>query len=294
MSKLTKVFIIREDTELAEELIGNHVFWNMVRQLVEAEVPGHDRVGDDIVLVIGAWVADGLDRKFRFFPEDDESDGMELADQLNAIGGVGSVIKNIISAKRSIKTRDKVAKIIDEYVYDVSRTLARIDDTPGSSPDQFGAQEAQRDFNRELNHLAKIARGTGKLPNYNSPRNDVLKLSNGWVWRDVCGEENQEAEGGRAQHCGAISAPGNEMYSLRDGKGRPHVTVEFNPKSKTILQLKGKQNNQPIDAYIPACKQLIQHLGATKFREVYNTDPMETRKVALALGFKPAYDGWNT
>jgi len=77
----------------------------------------------------------------------------------------------------------------------------------------------------------------------------------GWNWVTIDGLECQDYEGSQMQHCGASWST---MYSLRDPKGKPHVTAEIDDTS--IDQLKGKQNAIVAKKYWPACEKLFNVL----------------------------------
>jgi hypothetical protein len=86
------------------------------------------------------------------------------------------------------------------------------------------------------------------------------------------------------------------MISLRDPQGDPHVTIELAEKDSwvgdgvfatptgagTIIQIKGKQNEEPGRKSWPAVKRLYQHLGMPKTHQklspelerfVYGSEP---------------------
>ena len=63
-----------------------------------------------------------------------------------------------------------------------------------------------------------------------------------------------DREGKLMQHCAgsyaADVAEGDaEIYSLRDSDNKPHVTFEVDPRKKELVQVKGKQNNPPVERY---------------------------------------------
>lgn len=51
------------------------------------------------------------------------------------------------------------------------------------------------------------------------------------------------------------------LYSLRDHLNRPHATIEVENASKTLLQLRGKQNEMPIAKYLKALAPFIEAEG---------------------------------
>ena len=94
-----------------------------------------------------------------------------------------------------------------------------------------------------------------------------MDLGDGWKWVEVTGEDCQSYEGQMMQHCG--QAESNNMLSLRDPQGKPHVTVEITLEEiddglvmiePGIAQVKGKQNAVPDKKYWPMIKKLYDSL----------------------------------
>jgi len=79
-------------------------------------------------------------------------------------------------------------------------------------------------------------------------------------------------EGNAMQHCvggycSDVSKGTHRIYSLRDTKGEPHVTIEtsgpfdtqgYDSDDNTIYQIFGKQNTKPKDEYLPAIHDFIR------------------------------------
>jgi hypothetical protein len=62
-------------------------------------------------------------------------------------------------------------------------------------------------------------------------------------------------------HC--VGGPGYEnkdIYSLWDNKNRSHVTVEADDNKKTIQQIKGKGNKEPVEKYLPASIDFVANV----------------------------------
>lgn len=87
------------------------------------------------------------------------------------------------------------------------------------------------------------------------PQGEVVQqLSDGWTAQKLTTKEQLDAEGKVMQHCvGSYCAKvwrsESEIFSLRDKHGQPHVTIEFSPRHKRIVQIKGKQNEKPKAKY---------------------------------------------
>jgi len=69
-----------------------------------------------------------------------------------------------------------------------------------------------------------------------------------WTVQKLPGDYCEE-EADAMQHCGTAERRGSVLYSIRDPKGFPHVTVEYHPKTKDVVQVRGKQNQPPIAKY---------------------------------------------
>jgi hypothetical protein len=82
----------------------------------------------------------------------------------------------------------------------------------------------------------------------------VYEFDDGWTVQQLETSEQLDDEGEAMQHCvggyceqvehGAV-----EIFSLRDPKGRPHVTIEFDPGLNIVKQVRGKQNADPTPEY---------------------------------------------
>lgn len=84
----------------------------------------------------------------------------------------------------------------------------------------------------------------------------VKSCPNGYKWVSVFGKSSLDREGEIMGHCvGSYYkevADGNVViYSLRDSKNIPHVTIEVSPHEKTIDQIKGTANTQIKAKYKP-------------------------------------------
>lgn len=80
------------------------------------------------------------------------------------------------------------------------------------------------------------------------------KKYTGWTIQEVRTEKDLEVEGNKMGHCVGSYCPSVEkgdtvIYSLRDPQNDPHVTIELNPDRKTIKQIQGKGNAEPILEY---------------------------------------------
>ena len=81
----------------------------------------------------------------------------------------------------------------------------------------------------------------------------VVKQVGGMKWVKLLTPESKDVEGEFMGHCvGGAGYENKDIYSLWDSKNRSHVTIEADDNKKTIQQIKGKQNREPNEKYIPA------------------------------------------
>lgn len=84
---------------------------------------------------------------------------------------------------------------------------------------------------------------------------EELKCSNGLTWYSLTGRSSLNREGELMGHCvgsyyDGVRANRKQIFTLRDAKNIPHVTIEAS-KSK-IQQIKGKANQEVVEKYKPA------------------------------------------
>ena len=123
---------------------------------------------------------------------------------------------------------------------------------------------------------------------YHDSGTAFAKSLGGWSWHKVKGAECSDYEGALMQHCGV--ADRGEMFSLRDKKGVPHVTMEIDLSSSpwTVYQCKGKQNHPPAQKYWPYVldflKQMAAENGPANWVESYERDPEHFLDAVAAPG----------
>jgi hypothetical protein len=89
----------------------------------------------------------------------------------------------------------------------------------------------------------------------------VIKQLGGMKWVKLLTPESKDVEGQFMGHC--VGGPGYEnkdIYSLWDNKNRSHVTVEADDNKKTIQQIKGKGNKEPVEKYLPASIDFVANV----------------------------------
>ncbi len=142
------------------------------------------------------------------------------------------------------------------------------------SPDymskQFGLRQLQ-EWVYEMN-AKDVEEGSGWKDS-----KPVYKYSDGWTM-DLVGAADLAKEGELMGHCvggycDVVNSGNSSIYSLRDPKGHPHVTIEVsgapdltkeNPSMHsdlTVIQVQGKQDTEPIPEYRSKVDQWFEHLG---------------------------------
>lgn len=130
------------------------------------------------------------------------------------------------------------------------------------SPDALEAAEEWADERRDVRAV---------------PQGDVVHAwDDGWTVQRLGTREQLAVEGDVMQHCvaeydvdedGQTFEPGGDavaVYSLRDPKGRPHATMEYNVErslDRYVAQLRGKQNAVPKPEYLRRMVEFrLEHL----------------------------------
>jgi hypothetical protein len=89
----------------------------------------------------------------------------------------------------------------------------------------------------------------------------VIKQLGGMKWVKLLTPESKDVEGQFMGHCvGGPAYVNKDIYSLWDNKNRSHVTIEADDNKKTIQQIKGKGNKEPVDRYLPASIDFVANV----------------------------------
>jgi hypothetical protein len=116
-----------------------------------------------------------------------------------------------------------------------------------SVPDAIAAQKK---WHEELHKDATLEEEDGK------DTVTIREMENGYRWVRCLTKQALDREGLLMNHCVGSYAEVVEMgrveiYSLRDPKNLPHVTIEYDAGNRYINQIKGKNNKRPIKKYHP-------------------------------------------
>jgi hypothetical protein len=111
----------------------------------------------------------------------------------------------------------------------------------------------------------------------------VREYPEGYAWHELTHEDPKildailKKEGDTMQnciggYCSDVLEDGTKLYSLRDKAGNPHVNVEVinnQDGSPMIRQIKGKQNDMPVEDYHPYVQDFIKNpVGGSDFSTV--------------------------
>ena len=101
----------------------------------------------------------------------------------------------------------------------------------------------------------------------------VKEYPSGYAWHDlthedpatldaILGKEGETMQNCIKGYCSDVLEDGTKLYSLRDPAGNPHVNVEViqnRDGSPMIRQIKGKQNDMPVEDYHPYVQDFIKN-----------------------------------
>jgi hypothetical protein len=95
-----------------------------------------------------------------------------------------------------------------------------------------------------------------------------MALAEGYNVVQMLSPQALDRESAVMQHCVGLGSYDRHvegdryaLYSLRDHLNRPHATIEVEIASRTLLQLRGKQNEMPIAKYLKALAPFIEAEG---------------------------------
>ena len=161
----------------------------------------------------------------------------------------------------------------------------------------------------EAYYIATDAHGKPIVNSYTGERASGRTPEEAYLAGQLAQEGNQMGHcvGG---YCEGVAAGESRIFSLRDAKGKSHVTIEVNPRlgedqvnmgggqwkdiaTPDILQIKGKQNRAPNAEYLPYVQDFVKSgkwgevgdLGNTGLVDVGNRQFM-TLEEAKAAGYR--------
>jgi hypothetical protein len=114
----------------------------------------------------------------------------------------------------------------------------------------IGIDLGQYDISRVLKALEDF-----EVARRGIPQGEVVyEFDDGWTVQRLREPDQLKVEGEVMQHCvgtycEAVETGHSIIYSLRDPQGKPHATMETRDKFPHFVQVQGKQNQTPIEAY---------------------------------------------
>jgi hypothetical protein len=84
------------------------------------------------------------------------------------------------------------------------------------------------------------------------------------------------------QYCDEVGRGDTNIYSLRDRRGEPHVTIEtkkdYGDDLEHIAQIKGKQNAAPNEKYLPAIQDFVRSQDWSMVHDLPNSGLLRLQK----------------
>lgn len=145
------------------------------------------------------------------------------------------------------------------------------------------ARNASREWHREMARKGENAEyeATNQAHVVYGPKWQNNKFD-GWTIQKVISPNDLWAEGNKMDHCVGdycerVETGESTIYSLRDPKNRPHVTIEMqnNSDRPTVTQVQGKRNSRPNDLY----KAMVSEWLSTLNGQVQLDPSMKTHEL---------------
>jgi hypothetical protein len=121
-----------------------------------------------------------------------------------------------------------------------------------TNPDLSAYSMEQAIISSDEWHKQMAAEGAGKTY---QEKNVVHSFPDGWTIQEVKTKNDLAVEGNKMGHCVGSYCPGVEeeelrIFSLRDPRNEPHVTIESDMAGEKFKQIQGKQNETPLPKYM--------------------------------------------
>ena len=203
-----------------------------------------------------------------------------ISDIGNRIGFIGTNIsqdKNK-SEKRKHKYDVWIAKEVKKDLSLLDRTIDLrliIDWAVDNKIDLF-SYSFESAYNEQMNwHITLMsAHGVGEIKIQDIDKDRIVfRFSDKKHFLYLLNEKDLEYEGRKMGHCvngsnykSNVKNNSSILLSLRDEKNEPHVTIEINTSSSSVVQQQGKGNKIPIDKYLKLIKEFVMY--ASNFNEV--------------------------
>lgn len=226
-----------------------------------------------------------------FFKELPEEEAIELVKKISALGdSIGFIGANInqdvhkqekrrhkydvwiskeVKKDRSILNKTLELRLIVDWAVDTNADIFQYDFN--------GAFEAQDEWHDEMMRKHQIKKID--VPNIDKNR-VVFRFSDKEHFLYLLIPEDLTLEGSIMGHCvggknykSKIKNKQSIILSIRDKNNMPHVTIEVDVKSRTVIQKFGKGNNPPISKYLRMYGEYA--LFATDFKGLQNSEALK-------------------
>lgn len=147
------------------------------------------------------------------------------------------------------------------------------------------AVEAQAKWHRMLAHRVGRCRAFGGAPD---DVKTVLDVPLGRRWVVVETRKGRDYEGNAMGHCvGSERYEDRRILSLRDGDNLSHRTVEWDPNTRVIAQIRGRANEAIVATYHDDIRRLVEHLGPSKARDAIGLGHVWVQSEGGAANLRP-------
>jgi hypothetical protein len=264
----------------SEELYGLHEPRNL------ANDAGFDHLRDELRNALNP--ASGLPRNLQLNPADMQQMGIDRA--VRHVANINKWRADQQVAANAAKANNAATQVVKEYPENNPLGLRWV---------ELKAPEFKPPEGYEYD------RATG---NYVNPWEDVQPISaKGYGEKAL--QDALKYEGDTMGHCVGgycedVASGRSRIYSLRDAKGQPHVTIETRPHTEgmsnllndetankygykqtaNIVQIKGKQNRAPNPEYLPFVQDFVKNQGPwSSVGDIHNTGLRPTKDVFNAV-----------
>lgn len=155
----------------------------------------------------------------------------------------------IINTDPNFQAKQNLVKLAQKYL----NSLSSLDIKNLISDKQEKVKHHVEDWFEAKNLLvSNINTGEGE--------EEIKTYNNGVRWVKLVSQQALDIEGKKLGHCvggywDKVKSGSTIIYSLRDNKNNPHVTVEVS--NDKLVQVKGKQNQAPVAKYVPYVKDFL-------------------------------------
>ncbi len=134
----------------------------------------------------------------------------------------------------------------------------------------FQAQELVREWHQSIKNGNKNLQYQQNNPVYifKSPDYQKNLFSNGWTIQQIKTQNDLIVQGNKMDHCvsdyfQAVDSGESRIFSLRDQKNQPHITIQTDSDITDFNQIFGKSNSEPKKQYMYLVVEWIKSLGIT-------------------------------